>query len=782
MNTTKNQYSPFDMYIEESKQTNLREVIGKYLFHWPLFILFLILSFGTAFLYLHFATPRYTVKARLLIKDEEKGSTSAPALKELNLFKSGAVVENELEVLKSRALMGRIVQDMQLSVQYYMKDNFRTEDLYKERPFKLVMLSPVRAKEPQVIEVTPLGGESFELKQPNSTVTVPFSSTMSSGFGRWQLVPTASLSRYEGKTIKIVVSDPNATVDSYVSRLNAELTDKKSTVVQLSIEENVPERGKDLLNRLIEEYNRAAIDDKNKVRQSTINFIDKRLASLTGELNNVESDVENFKSSRGLTDLSSESKFYLENAKENDSRLNQVNVQLEVINTIERYVNSGDGQMNAPATTGITDPGLAALVNQLITLQLQRNQLLGTAPESSPILDPVNRQIHSVKNSIRENIRAIKSTLIASRNQLQSVNSNVESSIKKLPGQEREFIAIKRQQSIKEELYIYLLQKREEASVSYASTLADSRTVDQAYYGQPESPNPMLCLAFAFISGLLLPIGIISGRELFNNRVTGAKEVQDITEAPILGELVYQKSNSPLVMGDKSRRIIAEQFRSLRTSLQLIFDKKEKGRVTLLTSGMSGEGKSFVSSNLATALATSGRKTLIMECDLRSPMVSKYLNCPTRVGLSDYLNGKVPIEDIVQPASVNENLFVIGAGKIPEYPAELLSRPRMQELIEWVKLNFDEVLIDTPPIRLVADAMILSKFSDVTLYVVRQGFTYKSQLDYVKQLFRDQKLKNLNIVLNGIDIAGSYGNYEYGYYLDKDSNKRLALEAVLKRF
>jgi len=786
MDKDKVTHSSFEVFIEEGKSTSLRDVIGKYLFHWPLFLLFILISFLLAFAYLNLATPGYTVKARLLINDDEKGSGSEGSLKELQLFTASTLVENELELLKSRSLMSNVVKDLDLSVQYLVEDGFRYKDLYTESPVRLNLLKAGKFSKPQVIEIVINDADSFTLKGKESDVKVSYASRLTNRLGTWRLDPETNLSEYAGKKLKIIVTNPDAVTDSYVARLNADLPNKNATVVELSIKESVPERGRDILNKLIAAYNHEAVNDKNKVRDSALDLINARLSSLKGELNAVEKNVESFKSSKGLMDISSESKFFLDNVKDNDAKLNEVNVQLEIVNSIERHVNSASTSGRVPATTGIEDQGLVALINQLMTLELKRDQLMDTAPEGSPVFDAVDRQIASTKRSIRENIRGIKSSLLASRNQLRSNNSGFEASIKQLPGQEREIVNIQRQQKIKEDLYVYLLQKREEAAVNYASTLVDSKTVDQAHFGEPDSPNKMIAYGFSLIAGIMIPFCLILGREIMNNRVLTVREIQDRTSAPVLAELAYQKSASALVLTDKSRRMIAEQFRSLRTNLQYLYENAEAGRVTLLTSGMAGEGKSFVTSNLGAALAASGRKTIILELDLRSPKISKYLNLQPSMGISDYLQDKCYIEEIIQPSGFHENLFVASAGSLPEYPAELLVNDRMEELINWLCNHFDEVLIDTPPIKLVTDAMILSRFSDVNLFIVRHGYTHKSQLDFIKQLFAEQKMKNLNIIFNGVDVVGQAGAYEYGYYANETMSSKDAFQAgfrdLLKRF
>lgn len=794
MNTENIPYAPFVDYVRDSKPANLRDMMGKLLFHWPLFVVSLLICLCLGFAYLKLKAPGYTVKARLLIKDEEKGTGTEPVLQELNMFKSSTLVENELELLKSRSIMYNAVRNLSLYIDYEKQGAVKKKSAYTTTPIEVKLLTPPRnISKPRQLEVTILDEKKFLLKDGDIEQTIPFNTRLRNNFGPWEVGTTATLTDNIGKTIIVTINNPNDVTDGYVQHLTAELVNKDATVVELAVKETVPERGQDLLNNLIKEYSNAALDDKNKIRKSTLDFIDKRLASLTGELTSAEKDVEGFKSSKGIMDVSSESNFYLENVKNNDMKLNEVNVQLEVVNGIERFINSSNSD-NAPATAGITDPGLIALVNQLITLKLQRTQLMESTPEGSPVFENIDRQIDATRQSLRSNIRGIKSSLLSARNQLQNFNSKFESSIRQLPGQERQVVTMKRQQGVKEELYIYLLQKREEAAVSYATTISESRMVDEAYFGRPDSPVRVIVFGVAGFMGLLLPMGLIFGRDLLNNKIESTVEIQSHSQVPILGELAYQKSVTPLIMQENARSMVAEQFRSLRTNLYYLTDHSDRGRVTLLTSGMSGEGKSFVTSNLATALAASGKKTIILELDMRNPMIFKYFNITPGLGISNYLSGEVNKEAIIQASSVQENLYVAGAGTMPTFPSELLEKPRMKDLVEWLAMNFDEVLIDTPPIQLVTDAMILSRLSDVNLYVIRHRYTYKSNLNYINQLYMEKKMKNLNIIFNAVDTSKPGYGYGYAYsnnhnyYAQQDNKKGYiqtkgsSLNDFLKRF
>jgi len=519
-------------------------------------------------------------------------------------------------------------------------------------------------------------------------------------------------------------------------------------------------------------YNLAAITEKKRETQSTLSFLDQRLDSLTGELTQAEKGIETFKSSRGLTDLSSNSKISLENMQANDTRLNEVNVQLSIIEGIERYVNSSQNSGKAPATLGIADIALSNSIEKLAKLQLQRDQLLATTPETNPDFEPINRQIAATKAAIKENVRNIKSSLIDEQAKLQSLNSHFEASIKSIPTEERQYVSIKRQQTIKESLYNYLLQKREEIAVSYASTLADDRIVDQAY-AVPIQTKPSLIYGLAVFLGILLPVGLVYGRNKLNTHITNLQDIKDVLEIPFISELPFDSSQSIIHDNDSNTNAISEQFRILRTKLYYLKEEKEQGRVVLLTSSVAEEGKSFISRNLAVALAYAGRKTIILELDMRKPKIAEAFNLQREhPGISDFLKGTATRNDIIQGSGLVPNLDIIGSGSVVNNPSELLERRNLKDLLNSLKDVYDDIIIDSPPINLVADAIILSRLVDITLFIIRQGFIEKTDLHFIKELYNQKQLSNIYIIFNGIQRAKyGYGyNYNNDYYNHKKNN------------
>jgi len=778
MNTENTPLTRFIEKDEENGSGNFGETISKYLYYWPLFLVCIISSLAVAYVYLHYAKPEYIVKAKLLIKAEKGSPSSESSLNEIiKPYQTGKSVEDEIEILKSRSVIQQVVKNLDLWASYEEKGKIVSEDLYGQSPLRFVLVRKDQDFESRNFLITIINNDTFSLKDGEGNVgEFRFSDQLKNKFGSWKLQKTPNFGNYIGKVISVRIKDPEIATDQLLGRIQAAEVNKNASVVELSIQENVLKRGKDILNQLIVQYNLASEKEKERVAGTALKFIDERLASLTGELNAVEKDVEGFRSSRGLTDISSESKVYLDNVRVNDAHLNEVDVQLNVIRGIERYVNSPDNaNTSAPSTIGIDDPALTSWVSKLIDLQLQYQQLMGTLPEKNPAFEPIRQQIASTKNAIKQNINNIKGSLVSTRRQLESFNSGFQGSIRSLPSDERQLVSIKRQQSIKENLYLYLLQKREEAALSHASTLAFSQTVDSAYLDTYKKP---LTYSLALFIGILLPASILFGRQLLNNKIVSTEQIER-TGVPVTAELVYEYSKSPIVVHNKSRFAIGEQFRSLRTNLLYLHDKKKSGRVTLITSSIAGEGKSFVASNLGVALAASGRKTVILELDLRKPKIATNFNVGAGPGLSDFLDGHASIDQITRASALHPNLSIIGTGTLPENPSELLEQIEIDELIEWLRSEYDDIILDTPPIFLVTDAMIISRVADASLYVVRQNFSYRKHLGFVKKIFKEHKLPRMQVVFNAIQKRGEY-KYGYEYYTAMNTQKKHSLQSLVR--
>jgi tyrosine-protein kinase Etk/Wzc len=762
----------FSFVIPETKKknTDTKQTVIKYLFHWPLFIIGLAIALTAVFFYLQIAKPVYVVKASLIIKDDKKDGETADASKpeDIGLTNPSEDVENEIEVLKSKRLVGEVVKDLQLWVTYKKKDGFLlSHELYKNSPVKLVSLFPAKKLNGETITIKIKDDKSFLLETAKGReIDFPYNASYKSSFGVWRLEPTENLSLYKDSVIKIILSDPDKTTIGYQNLLGVELVNKLATSIDLSVTDKVPQRGKDFLNCLLSNYDIATTIEKNKEAKSTLDFLDQRIASLTSELSASENGIENFKSSKGLTDLTSDSKINLENMQANDAKLNDVNVKLSVIDGIERYINSSENLAKAPAMVGFTDPALTNSIDKLAQLQLLHDKMAATLPETNPDFDPVNRQIETTKDAIKENVKNIKQSLESTRDELMSFNTTFKTSTKNIPVEERQYADIERQQTSKENLYTYLLQKREEISVKYASNLTNNRVVDQAYAEAPANYTSMAYL-LALILGISLPALLIYGRNAFAYRITNLDEITGAIKTPVISELPYEKTKSLIAVKEDTLTPASEQLRALRVKLHYLNADKPKGRVTLLTSSVPGEGKSFVSVNLSIVSALADKKTILLELDMRKPRLAKSFGLTQkRPGISDYLKGTATAEDVIQPSGYIPNLDIIGSGSKINNPSEILGKEELNELILHLKDHYDDIIIDSPPVHLVPDALILCHLSDVTLYVIRQGFTGKAELDFINKLFDQNHFTNTHIVFNGVQrIKYGYGyRYDEGYY------------------
>jgi tyrosine-protein kinase Etk/Wzc len=761
----------------KSHSTRLKKIVGMYLFHWPLFCMCLILTLVPAAIYIILAKPLYEVKATLIIKDESKDSDQQrSALHEIDLSNVSKKIENEIEVLKSKQLVGKVINDLDLTKGYYIKDGFSKTDLYKRSPIKLTFVGAVNyPDDSKDVSLTIKNKLAGVFKDADGTeLNVNFGTPFKTNFGEINIQLTSYLPNYIGKEISIKISDPEDVALFYQKEIQISTPNKLSTAVSLLLKDNNAQRGRDILNQLILSYNLAGTLEKNRETKSTLDFLNERLSSLTGELNDSEKGIETFKSSRGITDISADSKISLENMQANDAKLNEINVQLNTINGIERYVNSSQNSGNAPTTLGITDPSLINLVAKLNELQLQREKLLATTPETNPDFEPINRQISTTKAAIKESVRNIKSSLSSTSNQLQSFNNRFESSIKDIPKQERQYISIKRQQAIKESLYTYLLQKKEEVSVRYAATLTDDRVVDKAYSAKARNPLKLVALAAACIFGFGIPVVIIRGRNSLTDKITDIEEIKDKTGLPVIIQFPYQLDENFLIFNSKEITAITEQFRALRTKLHSLILEKNDARIILVSSSVPGEGKSFTTINLATSLAISGKKTILIELDMRRPKFASVLNLPdSTVGMNEYLNGISTSADIINPSVIRPGLDMIFSGGVAENPSEMLEGAKLKELIAELQLKYDYILLDTPPVHLVPDAMIVSHFADITLYLMRQGVTGKAELDFLREVADENDLQNIHVVFNGVQSAKFGSGYEYNttYYTNNKQSK-----------
>jgi tyrosine-protein kinase Etk/Wzc len=769
------QLSTFAIEKGKSGSVSIKNILSGLKHYWYIFPITVIVMLSAAFVYLKFAQPVYEIKATLLINQDKTTDTQPQqsVLDKIDLPSSSDITENEIAKLKSIDLIREVITKLQLATIYKTKIDDVPHDLYSALPFKFLYVKPNKdaGDGPHTIKVVVNNNNSFTyLNADGGLVKYSFSAPVSTEIGTWKLEPSPLTKRYINSTITITLLDTDRLAVTYQKLIDASLEDKLSSAVDLSITDNNKQRGKDILNQLIFYYNNSDIEAKEKETQSTIEFINQRLDSLTGELSHAEKNIESFKSSNQLTDISSDSKYDLDNLQANDTKLNDLNVQLSVINGIESYINSPQNKDNVPATLGITDPTLVSSIERLSVLQLDRQKLLATTPETNPDFEALNRQIQTTRAAIKENVQNIKSSLLNARQKVQSVSSKVESNITSMPAQEREYVSIKRQQAIKENLYIYLLQKREEVSLKYATTVKNYRVIDNSYSGPIKWPVANVVYAAAFFLGLIFPMGFIYLKNITAGTIIDPDVIEEHINQPIFSEISTSKANDVIVINSKKSDIVSEQFRTLRSKLHYIGDPNEKSKIILITSSVANEGKSFVTSNLGVALASTGKKTIILELDLRKSKISETFGLSDEhLGLTDFFESKVQLDAIIRPIVTAPILDIISRGTFVTNPSELLENDQLRNLIDQLKTTYDYILVDSPPIHLVTDALIISRFTHTTLYLIRQGFTMKSELKYIKGLISENKLPNIQIIFNGVNNKRYGYGYEYNnsYYTSK---------------
>ena len=755
------------LFDKEEEKIDLRSIAYRYIRNWYLFVIFLLLAFVSAFFYLVYSRPVYEVSSVVLIKDDKKGLGGNDFLKDLEMMGGNKIVENEMEVFKSRSLMKKVVESLRLNVIYTKKANPVDVDLYGKSPIWMQIEQMKKPVYNQKFIVRLLNHAKFEILIEDKVAgEYSFGQVVYQPLlGKFRVFSNNTILK-NNEDIDVQFANIDGIIQGNLGKLDVSLLNQKSTVIKLSYQETSPNRGKDILRKLHEAYILASLGDKNTEASNTLRFIDERLGLISSELTVVEKDVELYKSAAGFTDISSESNLFLEKVKETDSKLNEVGIQVKVLEGVEKFLNTPGSNVSS-VTSMINDPSLSLLISKLSELELQREKYARTVQVGNPLLETVNTQVSNTKAAIRENINNQKRGLIISRTNLAALNRSIEASIRSIPKKEREFVSIKRQQGIKESLYLLLLQKKEETAISYASTVSDSRLIDEAFVSaSPIKPIPNTIYLIAILIGLGVPILIINIKVILNDKISSRAELEQKTNSiPILGEVGNKpKSITGPLLDTKSNNFIAEQFRILRTNLQYLIQGQKACKKILVTSSISGEGKSFISLNLAASLASAGQKVILINLDIRKPKLHEYLNLSNNKGIVNYLIGQGKASDFVQLTS-EPNLSFVASGPIPPNPAELLSSNKLQEFIKELENDYQYILIDCSPNGLVTDAQLAAPLVDATIFIVRHEYTPQRAMLPLSNLYDEKKFPSLTVIYNGVKGNASYGyGYGYGYY------------------
>lgn len=778
-----NNYSQ-DEIQEES--LNIREIIRPYLYKWYWFVIGVVVTTILAWFFLRYSIPVYSTESTLLIKEVKKSSSAQPEMSVISeLGGIGGMgtnsVDNEIEIFKSKKLMLSVVRELGLETNIYAKGKIKEVELYKETsPFTVRIISEnkkgVYPKQPVIAKINGnkiiLESEDFSkniIANFDKALTMPFGVVM------FQKNPSYIRKADDNSEYKLQFMSGMNRARYYLSILNVSLVQKEATVLKVGMNYPNSEKAETILNRLAVNYNREAVLDKNSEAQKTASFIDDRINLIANELGQVETQKEDFKVRNNIADIQTEAELSLETSMATRQKQLENASQLELVGSLIGYLNKKGSNQVLPLNVGLSDSNLTSDIASYNQLVSERDRLLENSTNANPLVIDATRQINSMRSAVLQSLQKSRSALEISKSAIDSEQNRLSGRISKIPVQEKLFRSIERQQNIKEQLYLLLLQKREEAAISLAIAAPKARIVDDALTDPtPVSPKKMIIFLGALISGLLIPFIVIYLIELFNNKIQSKSDLEKLSAGTtIIGELPSLEKGGQELVGINDLSPLAEAFRILITNINFMLPKNKKGNVIFVTSSVKGEGKTFTSVNLALTLATPRKKVIIIGSDIRNPQLQRYNEKRKGlIGLSEFMyDDGMTAEGITHQTTFNPHCDVIYSGAITPNPTELLSNGRYQELVESLKPHYDYIILDTAPLMLVTDSFLIADVADVTVYVTRSGFTEKELVGFINKQIKDKKIKNVGLVLNDVSkMHSGYGSYGYGYAADTNKS------------
>ena len=776
---------------QESKEENIdvKELLFKYLIHWPWFVGAVIACLIAAWVYLYMSTPVYNISATVLIKDDKKGGSAGmlSGLESLGLdgmISSSQNIDNEIEVLHSKTIAKEVVENLGLYISYMDEDEFPSRNMYKTSPVQ-VSLTPQEAdllEKPMIVEMAlqPQGSMDVNVKIgddeyqkhfeklpavfPTDRGTLAFFLTSDSISSSKRTLEETTGSEKITRNITATINNPLAVAKAYCKNMTIEPTSKTTSVAVISLKNSNVQRGKDFINKLLEMYNINTNNDKNEVAQKTAEFINERIGIISKELGSTEKDLESFKRGAGITDLTSDAQIALTGSAEYEKKRVENQTQINLLQDLQKYMQN-EGYEVLPSNIGLQDLNLAAAINRYNEVLVERKRLLRTSTENNPTIINLDTSIGAMKENVQVSLDRVLRGLFITKADLDREASRYSRRISEAPGQEREFVSIARQQEIKAGLYLMLLQKREENAITLAATANNAKIIDDAIADDaPVSPKGRMIYLIALVLGVGIPVGVIYLLELTKFKIEGRSDVEKLTNVPIVGDIpLTDEKQGAIAVFENQNNLMSETFRNIRTNLQFMLENDKK--VILVTSTVSGEGKSFISANLAISLSLLGKKVIIVGLDIRKPGLNKVFNIPRKeVGITQYLaNPEKNLMDLVQPSDVSKNLYILPGGTVPPNPTELLARDGLDKAIETLKKNFDYVILDTAPVGMVTDTLLIGRVADLSVYVCRADYTHKNEYTLINELAENNKLPKLCTVINGLDLKRRKYGYYYGY-------------------
>jgi len=767
---------------KNSKEIDIKELINPYLKNWKYFAGMILLMLILAIYYIKSTATVYKAQTSVLIKDAKKMSAASgdigvlQSLGGLNGMGTNSI-ENEVGVFESKSIVEDALKELNFQTTFYSKQTFKKVELYdKTNPYIINVIQEKKnidlPKKP--ISITSkrdkivLSSDEFKkdiITSFNKTTSLPFAIIMISKNPAYKAPYKVDMS----DIIFYYTTFENA-VTEYQEALKVDLLDKDGTIITLSVDFENKDRAKDFLNSLVRQYNIYAINDKNIESKKTKDFIDKRIGIISRELGDVETEKEGYKSSNNIVDLPTEARINLQLKEQSKAQLLEIGTQLELTNILQNSLNrKGTGDV-LPLNIGLESETAGKAIQEYNALVLQRNKYLSEATPDNPLVKTANKQIEEMKSSLTESLQKNVTSLQLAKRKVETQLGGSEQMIAKIPSQERLFRSIERQQQIKENLYLLLLQKREEAAISMEITAEKARVIDKAFvFKKPVAPRKMIILGVSVLLGLMIPLSVIYLKNLIQSTIIRRSDITKLTDQPVIAEIPKLKNNENLLVAFNDVSSMAEAFRIFVTNLKFLLPIKEAPHIIMVTSSVKGEGKTFISTNLSIILASSREKVLVIGADVRNPQLQRYNPSMKFVkGLTEFLSGEeITVNEIIHPSGYNENCDFIYSGSIPPNPTDLLQNGKLEELLIFVKEQnkYKYIVIDTAPLLLVTDSFLISHVSDVIVYVTRSEITEKSYLEFLNNSVEDKKLKNVGIVLNGVKKSNlGYGNkFGYGY-------------------
>ena len=766
---------------------DFREMVESYIIQWKWFVFGVFVCFVFATLYLRYVIPIYSATATILVKDEKKGGLQSELAAFSDLGISNGVknnVDNEIEVIKSRRIIKKAIEELGFNVTYISEGRVKAFEQYNDKPivFSFYNASDKFYTTPQSFTINSIDNRHFELLENQKTLgKYAYGDIIDLDVAKLVVnknINANNINRDEF-SVNVNVNNLDNVTESYRGRLEVSALSKNSSVVALVIKDPLKEKAVDFLNMLIKVYNEDAIADKKFISENTLNFIQNRLKIISSELGDVEKDVEGFKKSNNITDIASQASLYLTSSVDFEKELINIETQLKIVNVMIDYIKTKGKWDLVPNNILVTaDSKIATdFIAQYNELVIQRNRIFKEGTLKNSFIINLERKIEDINNNIIANLEQVKTSLSINKSVKENQNRLIKGKISDIPSQELENRVLDRQQKIKESLYLYLLQKREETAISLAVTAPNSKLVDAAFSSaSPVSPKRNIIYFLAFALGILIPFSIIYIINLFDNKINNRQDVEGRISAPFLGDIPKSESQDE-VINTNSKSSSAEAIRIIRTNMEFLFTKfpENKSKTIFITSTIPKEGKTFVAINLASTIALSGKKVLLIGLDIRNPKIDRYVKLPSK-GLTNYLSkSNENIHDYIVKLDDFENFFVLPSGVVPPNPVDLLMNNRIDEMFVQLKNEYDYIIVDTAPVSLVTDTILVAKNADIFIYVIRANFLDKRVLKVIENVYRDKKLPNMSVVLNDTKWSKTYGygyGYGYGYSYNEDEAKK----------